>query len=237
MICAIHQPQYLPWLGYFDKIDQVDLFLFLDDVQFKKHEWQNRNRIRTRDGWQWLTVPVRHHFGQEIRAVEIDDHLPWRRKHWQALQTDYGRARHFAEASAPWQEIYDREWSELSRLNVESVQRLCRAMGIETPMRLASEFSVPGAATDKLIGLCRAVGADTYLSGTGGRDYLDEEAFRRAGVRLVYQAFEHPTYPQVWDGFVSHLSAVDLLFNCGRDSLAVLRSGRPEAGRPPEREK
>ena len=231
MICAIHQPQYLPWLGYFDKIDRSDVFIFLDDVPFKKNEWQNRNRVRTRDGWQWLTVPVQHQFGQMIGAVQIDDHRPWRRKHWQALQTHYGRARDFAAVSPPFRQLYEREWAELSKLNMESVQLLCQAMGIGTPMRLASELAVPGAATDKLIGLCRAVGADTYLSGTGGRDYLDEEAFRRAGVRLVYQAFEHPAYAQAWDGFVSHLSAVDLLFNCGPESRAVLRSGRA-----PERE-
>ena len=226
MICAIHQPQYLPWLGYLDKIDRADVFVFLDDVQFKKNEWQNRNRIRTRDGWQWLTVPVRHDFGQEIRSVQIDADPAWRRKHWQSLQTHYGRAGHFALESAPFRQMYEQEWSGLCELNLESVRLLCRAVGIETPMRLASELGVPGAATEKLIGLCRAVGADSYLSGVGGRDYLDEAAFGRAGVRLVYQAFEHPAYPQVWEGFVSHLSAVDLLFNCGGESLDVLRSGR-----------
>ena len=230
MRVAVHQPQYLPWLGYFDKIDRADHFVILDDVQFKKNEWQNRNRIKTASGWQWLTVPVLHRFPQRISEVRIDGAAPWARKHWQALLSNYGGAPAF-EAHRPFFEtLYAREWRLLVDLSLATLGYLVDALGITTKLVLASALDLPqpAGASERLAAVCRALGADTYLSGAGGRDYLDLDPFDRAGVRVVFQAFECPVYPQRFGPFEPNLAIVDLVFNCGAESLAVLRG---EAGR------
>ncbi len=228
MLCAIHQPQYLPWLGYFDKIAQADVFVFYDDTQFKKNEWQNRNRIKTAQGWQWLTVPVRHHFGQTIAETEINNNVNWRHKHWQALLSNYRKAPFFEQYAEGFQKAYEREWTHLGELNMYFVERLCEWLGVQTRFVRSSELGGDkGAATDALVHICQAVGANAYLSGAGGRDYVEAELFARAGISLTFQDYQHPVYPQLFGDFVSHLSIVDLLFNVGPDSLDVLR-GRAE---------
>jgi hypothetical protein len=230
---AIHQPQYLPWVGYFDKMDQADSFVILDDVQFKKNEWQNRNRIKTASGWQWLTVPVRHRFPQRISEVEIDNSAPWARKHRQALIANYAGAPCFEAHRAFFDDLYDREWRRLQDLSLATVVHLAGALGIHTKLLLASSLALPSppsetAASDRLIAICRAVGADVYLSGPGGQSYLDLGRFQQAEVQVVFQAFRTPPYPQRFAAFEPDLSVVDLLFNCGAESLDVLRRGREE---------
>ncbi len=225
MLCAIHQPQYLPWLGYFDKIAQSDVFVLYDDTQFKKNEWQNRNRIKNAQGWQWLTVPVRHHFGQTIAEVEINNNVNWRHKHWQALVSNYAKAPYFREYAERLDAAYQREWTRLGELNVFFVRELCDMLGIQTRLVLSSDLPVDkGLATEALIHICQAVGADAYLSGTGGRDYVDAGLFEQADIALRFQEYVHPEYPQQFGDFESHLSVVDLLLNVGSDSLPILRN-------------
>lgn len=226
MICAIHQPQYLPWLGYFDKLDTADLFVFLDDTQFKKNEWQNRNKIRSINGAQWLTVPVLHQFGQEIRDVRIDSRSNWCNKHYQALVTNYSKAPHFREHRPFLQETFERDWDLLVDISVHFVQYLGQQLGIETEIIQSSSLGIDATATEALVAICKAVGADTYLSGIGGRDYLEQQRFRDEGIALVYQEFQHPSYPQLHGEFLSHLSVVDLVFNCGVESLEIIRKSR-----------
>ncbi len=230
MKVAIHQPQYLPWLGYFDKLDRADQFVILDDVQFKKNDWQNRNRIKTASGWQWLTVPVLHRFPQRISEVRIDGAAPWGRKHWRALLANYGGAPAFAPHRSFFESLYARDWQLLVELSLAALGYLVDALGITTKLVLASALDLPAPAdaSVRLAAICRALGADTYLSGAGGRDYLDLAPFDRAGVRVVFQAFACPVYPQRFGAFEANLSIVDLLFNCGAQSLTVLRG---EAGR------
>lgn len=224
MLCAIHQPQYLPWLGYFDKIAQSDVFVFLDDTQFKKNEWQNRNRIKTSQGWQWLTVPVLHHFGQEIREVGLNPKVKWARKHWQALRSNYGKAPHFKTYADRLEAAYEGEWHDLAELNAFFVRELCDMLGIETRFVVSSSLTGDkGTATEALVNICKAVGADGYLSGAGGRGYVQKDIFEQAGIELRFQDYQHPVYPQLFGDFVSHLSAVDLLLSCGPDSLNILR--------------
>jgi hypothetical protein len=227
---AVHQPQYLPWLGYFDKMDRVDCFVLLDDVQFKKNEWQNRNRIRTAAGWQWLTVPVRHRFPQRIAEVLVDGQAPWRRKHLAALVASYGVAPAFPVHRPFFADLYARDWSRLVDVSVTALTYLAGALGITTKLTLASTLALPDSirATERLVAICRTLGADAYLSGAGGREYLDVERFEQAGIRVAFQAFRCPTYPQRFGAFEPNLSVVDLLFNCGPASLAILRG---EAGR------
>jgi hypothetical protein len=223
---AIHQPQYLPWLGYFDKLDSADVFIFLDTVQFKKHEWQNRNRIRTGDGWQWLTVPIIDRFPERIDRVEINGKTDWRRKQCQALRLHYGRAPFWDPLGSELVALLERSWPRLGELNVAVTDLLCRYLGIETPRVLASRLSAREDPTDRLIDLCRAVGGTVYLAGQGGPSYMDVGRFVAAGITVQVQGYTHPQYPQRYQPFVSHLAVVDLLFNCGPESLPILRSGR-----------
>jgi len=228
MIAAIHQPQYLPWLGYFDKIASADVFILLDNVQFKKNEWQNRNKIRTAQGWQWLTVPVIHDFGQRISQVKINDQVKWREAHFKALCLNYRRAPFYDLYIGQFREIYDRPWDDLGDINIFMVQKIVQWLGISTRILVASQYETTEHHTQRLIDLCRAAGADTYLSGADGKSYMDLDRFQEAGISLQVQDFHHPLYSQVWAGknsenFLSHMSVIDLLFNCGPESLKLLR--------------
>jgi len=230
MILAAHQPQYLPWLGYLDKIDRADVFVVLDRVQFKKNEWQNRNRIKRPGGWHWLTVPVRHRFPQGVHEVEIADPR-WRRKHQRSLQAAYGQAAYFEHELGLLDEVYGREWNDLLSLNLKILRHLTERFDIETPIVLAGDFENPSQnhADGRLISLCRLLNADTYLAGAGGRAYMDLSLWRKAGIRVEFQDFEHPVYPQLHGAFTPGLSAVDLLFHCGPDGFARVRRTRKEA--------
>lgn len=228
MRVTIHQPQFLPWLGYLDKIDRSDLFIVLDTVQFKKNEWQNRNRIRTSDGWQWLTVPVRHRFGQRIQEVGINETDHWRARHLRALEMHYARAPHRDRYLDQLRAEYERPWAGLCDFNLALIKWLMRSFGISTPVRCASEWAVREEPTDRLADLCRAVAATTYLAGPGADAYMDKPRFERSGVRLEMQVFHHPVYRQAYEPFVSHLSAIDLLFMQGPEALATLRRARTD---------
>ena len=225
MIVAAHQPQYLPWLGFFDKLEQADAFVLLDNVQFKKNEWQNRNRIKGASGPQWITVPIRHKFPQTIAEVEVRESEPWRRKHLRALESNYRKAPHFDDTMPIFAEVLDRPWDDLAALSIELIERINTALGIATPISLGSDHDWRADPTLRLVDLCVELGADTYLSGAGG-DYLDEGAFAEAGITLRYQAYEHPTYPQLYGDFEPFMSVVDLLMNCGNGSLQIIESGR-----------
>jgi len=235
MRVAIHQPHYLPWLGYFDKMDQVDSFVLLDTVQFKKNEWQNRNRIKTATGWQYLTVPVLHRFPQRICEVRINNAVPWSRKHLQALISNYNGTPFFDLYIPFFQEVYRREWTLLLDLNLTVLAYLVEALGIRTKLVLASSLPLPEreGTTERLIAICQALGAETYLSGLGGKGYLDLERFEEAGIRVLFQAFQCPRYPQRFGSFEPNLSIVDLLFNCSEESLQILRQGRQETSEHP----
>lgn len=230
MICAIHQPQYLPWLGYFHKMAECDVFVFLDDVQYKKNEWQNRNRIKTSSGEQYLTVPVCYRFPQTLREVTPDSRQEWARKHLHALELNYRRAPYYNDYIGLLREVLTRPCASLAELNAAVVRLLSEALSINRRTLLSSELGVKGASTQRLVDICKAVGADAYLSGVGGKGYLDDKAFEAAGVRLCYQEFSHPVYPQVAfrkeEPFVPGMAAVDLLFNLGPESGPLLKGVR-----------
>ena len=231
MKLAAHQPQYLPWLGFFDKMDRVDRFVLLDVVQYKKNEWQNRNRIRTPDGWQWLTVPVHYRFPMSIREVTLDDaEGRWRRKHREALRIHYARSPFRPDLLPAIETLLGEPCESLVELNVRSVRLLACLLGVRTPIALASEVpGLPEGADDRLIALCRHFGCSDYLAGAGGAAYMDMESFRRAGVGVTFQDFRHPVYPQAYAGFEPNLSALDLLLNCGPGSITWIRETRKAA--------
>jgi hypothetical protein len=229
MRVTIHQPQFLPWLGYLDKIDQSDLFVVLDNVQFKKNEWQNRNRIRTPNGWQWLTVPIRHQFGQLLNEVRINPEVDWVAKHRRGLSMHYARAPHAQPYLASLQTIYLTPWDRLVDLNLSVIRWLLDAFGIRTRLCLASELKVREEPTDRLIDICLEVGAGEYLAGPGASDYMDVNRFQSSGLRLQIQRFRHPVYRQCYEPFLPGLAAIDLLFNVGPSALRCLREVRQSA--------
>jgi len=224
MIVSVHQPQYLPWLGYFAKINASDTFVFLDTVQYKKREFQNRNRIRTDSGWLWLTVPVitKEKYEQAISEVRIDTAVGWQKKHWMSLSQNYSRAPYFSLYRQFFEELYMKKWEKLIDLNVCIIEYLLKCFGIDRKIYFESTMSITTKSTDRIIDICRYLKADTYLSGTGGRNYLDEEKFKASGIKLKYQEFIHPQYPQVCSGFEPCMSAIDALFNMGEKSAELI---------------
>jgi hypothetical protein len=224
MIVAIHQPQYLPWIGYFHKMLSADAFCYLDNVQYKKNEWQNRNRIRSADGWQWLTVPVTYRYPQRIGEVGVNNDVNWGRKHLQALRTSYGRAPYFDRYFPCFEGILACRWEGIAALNLRLIRCLREILGVGgRPAVCASGIAASEEPTQRLVDICRTLGADTYLAGEGAAGYMEPEPFHRQGIQVVTQAFEHPVYPQLFGQFQSHLSVVDLIFNCGPESADIIR--------------
>ncbi len=229
MIAAIHQPQYLPWSGYWDKMARSDIFVLLDNVQYKKNEWQNRNRIKSPDGWQWLTVPIHYRYGQRISEVTIDNTRGWRRKQKNAIRFSYARSPHFDTYEEGLVEHLDFDWDKLADLNVDCIRMMREKLGIETELVMASELGrMPEEPTERLVWICRELGADVYLSGSGAREYLDVKRFVLSDIEVVFQDYTPPVYPQHSGEFAGGLSAVDILFNCGPDSLLVIKSGNSQ---------
>ncbi len=214
MIVGIHQPQYLPWLGYFDKIDRSDKFVLLDNVQFKKNEWQNRNKIRTKTEWQWLTVPVLHDFGQKINEALINNKTSWRKKHLNALIYNYNRAPYFGEYISFFKNVYNREWLKLSDLNIYLIKEIMGLLDIRTNLHISSELNISGSKTMRLVSLCKTLKADYYLSGQDGPKYMDMELFKKEGIKVLIQDFKHPEYLQHClkkrDSFRPFMSIIDL---------------------------
>ncbi|MFV1952008.1 MAG: WbqC family protein [Nitrospinota bacterium] len=226
MIITVHQPQYLPWAGYFDKIDQSDVFVILDNVQFKKNEWQNRNRIKTSQAWQWITVPILHSFPEEIRRIRIDNKTEWGRKHLNTLITNYSKTKFFKDYITFFEDIYNREWDYLVDLNMEIIYYLINVLGLKKEIILSSSLQLSKEPTGRLIDICKSIGEDTYLSGQGGQDYMNMDRFREEGIKVIFQNFKLPSYNQLFGDFVPYLSIIDLLFNHGEESIDIIRKCR-----------
>lgn len=221
MILSAHQPAYLPWPGYFDKIARADVFVYLDTVQFEKNSFINRNRIKTPQGVQWLTVPVktRGHLSGSLRETEIEGSQNWRAKHLKSIAMNYSRAPHFATGFAHLERLLGDTETNLSELCWNQLRFWLDTFRIDTRVVRASELAVTGTKSDLVLELCQALGADHYLSGALGRDYLVSEDFRAAGITLEFQSYATPAYPQQWGReFVPALSVVDYWMNCGAET-------------------
>jgi hypothetical protein len=221
---AIHQPNFLPWLGYFDKLARADVFVLLDSVQFPRSghgEWMNRVRILIDGDPRWATVPIRRRGAQRIDEIEIDDSQDWRRKLLRTLQTTYARAPYFDEAYALAENVMTEPTTLLADLNERGVRQIASALLLDrTEIVRSSALAVDGSGSDLLAEITRAVGGTTYLSGRGADEYQREESYAAAGIALRYQVFEHPTYPQQRSAsFVPGLSVVDALMNCGIEGV------------------
>jgi hypothetical protein len=223
MIVTIHQPLFLPWLGYLDRMARADLFVVLDHVQFERANYQNRARYLLDGQPRWLTVPVVQRSQQERIVDKEVDHraasgkAPWGAAAYSTLRHAYRDAGFFAQYAGPVKALLDARWTHLADLALASVELMREAFGIRTPMIRSSQLPVHGRKSELVLSICRAVGATTFLGGMGGsRQYLDVAALERENIRVEWQDFRHPVYTQAGAAqFVPGLSAVDALFNCG----------------------
>lgn len=226
MIVTAHQPAYLPWLGLLHKAALADTFVLMDNVQFEKDSFVNRNKLRSPEGWRWLTVPVlsRGHFESTLGDLPVAPR-PWARKHATAFRMFYARAPFYAEHAPFLEELYGRPWERLLDLCEHILAYLFRAFSIEARVVRASSLSPTGAKSELVLDLCRKTGARTFVFGALGRDYARTDDFAREGIRAVFQEYHHPRYRQVYPGFEPGMNAFDLLMNVGPESRAVLLSG------------
>jgi hypothetical protein len=233
VIVSVHQPHFLPWLGYLERMKQADLFIVLDHVQFERQNYQNRTRILLDGQAHWLTVPVVHNSQQE-RIIDKEINNPekpeirhWGEKNYQKIYQAYRKAPFFNAHAPHLKKILAARWERLVDLNQELLEYLREQLGITTPLVNSSELMVDGRQSELILNLCRAVAADTLLIGMGGsRRYLDYAAFAKAGIKIIGQEFEHPQYVQCGgNDFVRGLSAIDLLFNHGPESREILQNG------------
>lgn len=232
MIVAAHQPHYLPWLGYLDKLARCDVFVVMDDLQYEAQNFQNRQRLKLNHGAHWMTVPlVAGAQAERICDRRIDNsgrgsRHHWQHRTWRTLEVHYGRAAHFDRYAPALEDVFRRRWTHLLELDLHMLELARLAMRINVPIIRASSLGLAGAKTARIVQLCERLGAKVYLSGRGGSTgYLDVDALARAGVAPMWQQFRHPAYPQRYPhlGFVSHLGFLDLLLNCGPDAAAILR--------------
>jgi hypothetical protein len=215
-------------MGYFDLIDQSDVFVFLDTVQFEKQSWQQRNRIKTANGPLWLTVPVYQSLKQKIVDVRIDNTKNWRRNHSMSIANCYRRSPFWTDYWSQLEAAYCQDWNLLAELNMHLIGILCEMLLLKPRfVRMSDMPNIESEKTELLIDVCRTLGADTYLSPIGSRAYLGSDAeFRKAGISLLFHQYEHPTYPQLYGPFLPQLSIVDLLLNVGPKATEAIRSGR-----------
>ena len=231
MNCVILQPSYIPWRGYFDQIYKADLFIFYDDVQYDKHGWRNRNRIKTHQGPQWLTIPV-HGKGAPvdhtpINQVRIDWQQPWISKHWATLQQAYSKAPYFKEIAPLLEPYYHQHPEFLADFTIELTIFLARQLGNQhTRFLRSSALHATGTKTDRLVSLLVPLGVTHYISGPAARDYIEDEKFAAAGITLEYMTYNYPPYPQLYPPYDPQVSILDLLFMTGgQASTYILPQG------------
>ena len=220
MKVGIHQPQYLPWLPYFLKIAKCDIFIILDHVDFQKNGLQNRNQIKTDKGHQWITVPVEHKLGQKINDIKINNQLNWRKKHTKSIINHYSRSKYFDFYIDDFKKIYEMNWVKLVDLNLAFIYLILNILEIKTKIIKSSSLNVEGKSSQLLINICKKVGAETYISGIGAREYLNQNDFKKNEIELILEPPVFPKkYNQVYNniGFLNDLSVVDIIMNCGKE--------------------
>lgn len=226
-IVAIHQPNYIPWLGYFYKMWESDIFVFLDTVQYPRGQsYANRNKVKTHNGTTWLTIPISTPSGEKgkVPYTEVEfASTKWKRKHLRTLQMNYKKAEFYDEIYPLLEEKIDKH-VDFVELNIDLITSIADYLEIDTRLvRLSNLLDDFGDKTELIIDICKRLNSSIYLSGTGGgKEYNDDELLKENGIELRYSQFKHPEYPQLWDGFESHLSIIDLLFNCGPKSKDIL---------------
>jgi len=228
MVLTAHQPVYLPWFGLFHKIALADVFCFLEDVQYQRSDWNNRNKVKFSNGKpDWLSVPVlkKDFLERSYMDICIDNKDTWRRKHWFSIELNYCKSPYFGRYRDELKAVYDREWEFLVDLNYEMLLLFLRWLKIPTKIVRMRDYSFKGKKSDLVLDMCRQLGADIYIFGAQGKDYADISSFHQSRIVPYFQEYKHPIYPQIHGDFVSHLAVIDLLLNCGEASYDILMSG------------
>jgi hypothetical protein len=228
----ITQSNYIPWKGYFDGIHLVDEIILYDDMQYTRRDWRNRNQIKTPQGLQWLTIPVevKGKFFQKINETRISE-ADWGHKHWLTLKHNYSKSPYWQIYAERLEQIYHTEFELLSEVNHTFITQINTWLGIETPIRWSSEFSLAEDRNERLIEICKQTGATDYFSGPAAKAYMDLEAFRSAGIAVHWFNYSgYSEYPQLYGDFTHGVSVLDLLFQTGQEATRYLKSfTKPES--------
>ncbi len=226
MILTAHQPVYLPWLGLFHKIALADKFVFFNQVQYLPKDWMNRNKIKTNAGEIWLTVPVLRKGYRDMKTsqIEINNDTDWKRKHLNSINLNYKKTPYFEKYFYFFQETYNKNWRYLADLNEYMLKWFLNELGIKTEFLKASDYNFQGNKSDLVLDMCKQLKANVYIFGILGKDYTNVKDFENNKIKVVFQDYKHPSYPQLHGEFKENLSILDLLFNCGPNSYDVLMS-------------
>lgn len=221
---AILQSNYIPWKGYFDMIAAVDEFILYDDMQYTKNDWRNRNKIKTPNGLEWLTVPTGQAINRRIREVELAPGN-WQAKHWKSLQANYAKAPCFHEVAQWLAPLYlEQQHSNLSELNRRFITAICQYLDIPTKISCSWDYALGDGKTERLIDLCQQAGGTEYISGPAAKDYIDEKLFQDSAITLTWFDYSgYPHYPQQWGAFEHGVTMLDLLFNCGKQAAQFMK--------------
>ncbi len=231
MRIGILQPGYLPWLGFFEQMYLTDVFVLYDDVQYDKEGWRNRNRIKGANGALWLTVPVHVKLSDHplISEVRIDNKVNWRKKHLMSLKMNYAKAPFFYRYIAIFEEAFSREWDYLVDIDMYFILKLSDCLGMgDKKIVCSSSLNVEGDRIERLAKICKMFEADVFYEGASGRNYIDNDSFAAQGIAIEYQDYKHPVYKQLYGDFIPYMSVVDLLFNHGDESLAILTNKKKD---------
>ena len=215
---GIHQPEYLPWLGFFKKMMSSELFVFLDDAQFRKKGWQNRNRIRIKNGTTLLSIPVHAHSYPDINDVTIDNQKNWSTRHKKSILFNYAKAPYFEEFKDFIESVFEKKFEYLADLNTEIIKFIMNELEIKPKIIFSSNLNRSKKGSDRVLEICKAVDADYYITGTvWAQSHLRIEEFKKSNIHVEFQEFQHPVYKQIHGKFIPEMSIIDLLFNEGRD--------------------
>lgn len=223
MILSAHQPAYLPWTGYFDKIIRSDVFIYLDTVQFEKNSFINRNIIKTSQGPTWLSIPVKvkGHINNSLLDIKIDEQKNWRKKHIKSIEMNYRKSPRFEECFSKIQKIINCQETALSEYCFQHLKFWIDELGIKTKIIRSSELPIKSKKSNLIFDLCKYFKVHNYLSGSLGKNYLEEEEFIKHGINIQYQDYIDKTYPQLWGKFIPNLSFLDYWMNLNDNKLII----------------
>lgn len=225
-VISIHQPGYMPWLGFFKKIEYSDVFVFLDDVNYVKRQWHNRNQIRTSHGSQFLSIPIKSDSGKNINEVKIDYNEDWSQVHKKTIMYNYSKSQYFGKYWDFFEQLYSEKHEKLIDLNLKIIKFLIKEFRIETKVLCSSELDIVETKSDRNLAICKKLNATKYLSGALGKNYLNENNFLENNIKVEFQNFQHPIYTQCYKPFFPNMGAIDLLFNEGDNSIKILQNSK-----------
>ncbi len=219
MVLTAHQPVYMPWLGLFHKIALADEYIYLNTVQYQVGDFNNRNKVKTPQGTMWLSVPIfsKGYMNKKFYEMKINNNVDWQKKHFHALFYNYKRAKYFQNYIGFFEDLYNQDWEYLTDLNEYMLRWFLDVLKIKTKFLKASDFQFTGKKSGLVLDMCKQTKADTYIFGAQGKNYAESSDFESQGIKLYFQNYQHPIYPQLWGDFIKYLSVIDLLFNAGTE--------------------